>query len=78
MKLVLAIPYNPLEEIGGLEISTLRLAGALKSLGQEVRIIRCGKLPSEYQRFSNIFDEAKLVESFPIFLDKNRINLSDQ
>ncbi|MFA5746729.1 MAG: glycosyltransferase family 4 protein [Candidatus Paceibacterota bacterium] len=43
MKVVLAIPYNPLEEIGGLEISTLRLAGALKSLGQDVRIITKGR-----------------------------------
>ncbi|MFA5746730.1 MAG: radical SAM protein [Candidatus Paceibacterota bacterium] len=43
-----------------------------------IAALRCGKLPSEYQRFSKIFDEAKLVESFPIFLEKNRINFCDQ
>ena len=43
MKIVLAIPYNPLKEIGGLEISTLRLADSLKNLGQDVRILTKGK-----------------------------------
>jgi len=42
MKIVLAIPYNPLEEIGGLEISTTRLAVSLKKFGYNVRILTKG------------------------------------
>jgi len=42
MKIVLAIPYNPLEEIGGLEISTTRLAVSLKKFGHNVRILTKG------------------------------------
>lgn len=43
MKIVLVIPYNPLVEIGGLEIGTVRLATALKKFGCNVRILTKGK-----------------------------------
>lgn len=43
MKIVLAIPYNPLEEIGGLEIGTIRLAASLKQFRHDVRILTKGK-----------------------------------
>lgn len=43
MKIVLAIPYNPLEEIGGLEISTVRLAKSLKKFGHDSEIITKGR-----------------------------------
>lgn len=43
MRIVLAIPYNPLEEIGGLEISTVRLATSLKKFRQEVKILTKGR-----------------------------------
>ncbi len=43
MKIVLAIPYNPLEEIGGLEIGTVRLARSLERIGHTTRIITKGK-----------------------------------
>lgn len=43
MNIGLVIPYNPLEEIGGLEIGTVRLAQALKKLGHKPIIITKGK-----------------------------------
>ena len=42
MKIALAIPYNPLEEIGGLELGTIRHAAALSSCGCEVEILTKG------------------------------------
>jgi len=46
MKIVLAIPYNPFEELGGLEISTVRLAASLEKFQQNVRILTKGKSSS--------------------------------
>lgn len=42
MKVALAIPYNPLEEVGGLELGTIRLATALFKCGCEVEILTKG------------------------------------
>ncbi|MFH0823847.1 MAG: glycosyltransferase family 4 protein [Pseudomonadota bacterium] len=42
MKVALAIPYNPLEEIGGLELGTLRHATALSKCGCEAEILTKG------------------------------------
>lgn len=42
-KIALVIPYNPIEETGGLEIGTLNLAKELKSLGVNPIIITKGK-----------------------------------
>ena len=47
MKIVLAIPYNPLEEIGGLEIGTVRLARSLERIGHTTKIIAIGKSGSD-------------------------------
>ncbi len=43
MNIGLIIPYNPLEEIGGLEVGTVRLAQAFKKLGHKPIIITKGK-----------------------------------
>jgi len=43
MKVALAIPYNPLEEIGGLELGTLRHAAALSRRGCEAEILTKGE-----------------------------------
>jgi len=42
MKIALIIPYNPLEEVGGLEIGALRLAKSFIDLGHEALIISKG------------------------------------
>ncbi len=43
MNIILAIPYNPLEEVGGLEIGTLFYAKTLLSSGHQVLIVSKGK-----------------------------------
>ncbi|MBD3208218.1 MAG: glycosyltransferase [Candidatus Nealsonbacteria bacterium] len=43
MNIALVIPYNPLEEIGGLEVGTVRLAQAFKKLGHKPIIVTKGK-----------------------------------
>lgn len=43
MNIGLVIPYNPLEEIGGLEVGTVRLAQAFKKLGHKPIIVTKGK-----------------------------------
>ena len=42
MKVALVIPYNPLEEIGGMELGTLRHAVALSKCGCEAEILTKG------------------------------------
>lgn len=48
MKIALAIPYNPLEEVGGLELGTIRLARALQEMGNTVRVVTKGQT-GQYQ-----------------------------
>ncbi|HPT30080.1 MAG TPA: glycosyltransferase family 4 protein [bacterium] len=43
MKVILIIPYNPLEEVGGLELATIRLAQSLLVRGYDVTIFSKGK-----------------------------------
>jgi len=43
MKIALVIPYNPLEEIGGLELGTIRLANSLQDLGHVAIIVTKGQ-----------------------------------
>ncbi len=43
MRIALVIPYNPLEEVGGLELGTALLAADLKKCGHEVTIISKGQ-----------------------------------
>ena len=43
MNIALAIPYNPLEEVGGLELGTVRLAASLREFGFSTIIITKGK-----------------------------------
>jgi glycosyltransferase involved in cell wall biosynthesis len=42
MKIALVIPYNPLEEVGGLELSTVRYASSLIKAGMSATIITKG------------------------------------
>lgn len=48
MKIALAIPYNPLEEVGGLELGTVRLARALQEMGNKVCVVTKGQT-GQYQ-----------------------------
>ena len=52
----------------------LNICPSVNNIGVDaIACLRHGKLPSEYERFSQIFGEAQLTESFPIFMEKNRL-----
>lgn len=88
MKIVLVIPYNPLEEVGGLEIGTLFLANNLIQEGNEVIILTkgmSGKLGVPivgFSSFANLcqylvckYEQIDVVQWMEIFPDQGEIDI---
>lgn len=88
MNIALVIPYNPLDEVGGLELGTVRLAVSLQELGHSVAIITKGKSGNlnsiavkgytnfaelcRYLVSNQIYDVVHWLEIFP---DKDDVDL---
>jgi glycosyltransferase involved in cell wall biosynthesis len=88
MKIALVIPYNPLEEIGGLELGTMRLATSLQQLGHAPVVITKGQSGTfqnievkGYASFAELcrhlisYQAYDIVHWLEIFPDKGEVEL---
>jgi len=89
MKVMLVIPYNPLEEVGGLELGTLRLAKDMRRCGVETIIVTKGttgnfegisiigfpSLPEIGRYLINNLDIFDIVHWLEIFPDSGEVDI---
>ncbi len=62
LRIAMVIPYNPLYEVGGLEIGTRKLAEGLQKIGHHVEIISRGKYDDK-----NLVGEHQTAEGISVY-----------